>query len=44
MADKSRRTLLDRIRDVLAQLDRLLNPQPRPAPVPVPVRVRKDRR
>lgn len=41
-----RRTFVDRVRDILAGLDRLLapQPQPQPAPVPVPVRVRKDRR
>jgi hypothetical protein len=43
MANKFKRTLVDRIRDILAQLDRLLNP-PQPAPVPVPVRVPRNRR
>ena len=44
MADQQKRTLIERIRDILAQLERLLSPNPQPAPVPVPVRVREDRR
>jgi hypothetical protein len=41
---KKKRSVFDRIREILAELDQLLAPQPKPAPVPVPVRVRKDRR
>ncbi|MBN1964894.1 MAG: hypothetical protein JW910_09620 [Anaerolineae bacterium] len=46
MAKTQQRTLLDRIRELLTELEALLNPQPQPArvPVPVPVRVRKTRR
>jgi hypothetical protein len=44
MADNKKRPVIERIREILAEIDRLLSPQPKPAPVPVPVRVREDRR
>ena len=44
MADKNKRPISERLRELLAELDRLITPQPKPAPVPVPVRVRPDYR
>ena len=44
MANDRKRTVSERIRDLLLELERLLSPEPHPAPVPVPVRVREDRR
>ncbi len=40
---RKKRTLLDLIQDMLADLERLLRPQPKPAPVPIPVRVPKEK-
>lgn len=44
MADRKERPIVERLRELLAELERLLTGQPKPAPVPVPVRVRPDHR
>jgi len=44
MAGQDRKSIGEWIRELLAELDRLVFPQPKPAPVPVPVRVRQDQR
>ncbi len=45
MANQRKPSWMDRLRNVLAELEQLLlGPQPKPAPVPVPVRVRRDPR
>ncbi len=38
--------IADGVRQVLDEIDRLINPekQPKPVPVPIPVRIRPDRR
>jgi hypothetical protein len=38
--------ITDGVRQVLDEIDRLINPEkrPKPVPVPVPVRIRSDRR
>lgn len=44
MAERNKRPINERLRELLAELDRLIRPQPKPAPVPIPVRVRPEYR
>jgi len=40
---KKKRTLVDRLREMLDILGKLLNPNNAPAPVPIPVRTNEER-